>query len=100
MRTMAFAILGEAIAVTTAMGIVCVFPGMAPAKVTVAPNSPTAFAQERTTEAKSPFKERGRVIPQKAFHGEDPTARATAADLGEISSREAFINPVASPAIE
>ena len=38
-----------------AIGMVSVFPGIAPASVTVAPNSPIAFAQDRMTEAMSPL---------------------------------------------
>jgi hypothetical protein len=64
MRTMAFSILAEAIAVKTAMGTVSVFPGMAPAKVTVAPNSPTAFAQRDHRGQKS-LEGEGRVIHRK-----------------------------------
>jgi hypothetical protein len=59
---MAFSMFAEAKAVKMAIGIVSVFPGIAPARVTVAPNSPTAFAQESMIEAISPLSERGRVI--------------------------------------
>jgi len=58
---MAFSILAEAKAVKMAMGMVSVFPGIAPARVTVAPNSPNALAHARITEARSPRNERGRV---------------------------------------
>ena len=54
--------LAEARAVKIAIGIVSVFPGIAPASVTVAPNSPRAFAQHRITEAIRPFNAKGRVI--------------------------------------
>ena len=59
---MAFSMFAEAKAVKMAIGIVSVFPGIAPARVTVAPNSPTAFAQERIIEAMSPLIAKGRVI--------------------------------------
>src|SRR5512136_2638800 len=96
---MVLSILADARAVKMATGIVSVFPGIAPASVTVAPNSPRAFAQHRITEAMSPFNAKGKVIREKACQGEDPRDRATDSYLGEISSSDALINRVARPAI-
>jgi hypothetical protein len=62
MRIMVLSILADPKAVKIATGIVSVFPGIAPARVTVAPNSPTALAQERIIEAMRPLHARGRVI--------------------------------------
>jgi hypothetical protein len=61
-RTIALSIRAEDKAVKMAIGIVSVFPGIAPARVTVAPNSPKAFAHVRITEAMIPFSARGRVM--------------------------------------
>ncbi len=60
-----------------AMGRVSVFIPVAPASVTVAPNSPAALAHARIAEAMSPFLARGRVILKKACHLLQPSVRAT-----------------------
>jgi hypothetical protein len=61
-RTMVLSIFAEAKAVNMATGMVSVFPGIAPARVTVAPNSPSAFAQQRIMEAMIPLRASGKVI--------------------------------------
>ena len=50
-----------------AIGMVAVFPGMFPATIRVAPNSPMALAKERTAPAIIPFLDRGENHPKKCF---------------------------------
>ena len=43
------------------MESVCVLPGMFPATIKVAPNSPIALANPRTTPANTPLYDKGRI---------------------------------------
>lgn len=56
--------------------IVCVFPGMLPATIYVAPNSPRDFVNPRITPPKIPLYAKGRVIVRNTLNGFDPSVRA------------------------
>ena len=75
---MVFGMSAEARAMKMAVGIVSVLKAIVPASVTVAPNSPTALAQQRITALTNPRKARGKVMRQKACQALEPRERATA----------------------
>src|SRR5919205_277098 len=56
--------------------MVCVFPGKLPAKVIVAPNSPSARAQQSTAHAATPGATSGSVTRRKVVHRSAPRVAA------------------------
>ena len=59
-----------------ASGTVVVFPGMFPASISVAPNSPSARAKARTRPATMPFRASGSVTSSAVRHSERPSVYA------------------------
>src|SRR5438094_4566624 len=68
---------------------VCVRPGMLPAIMIVAPNSPSARAKASTVPARMPRHARGSVTRKNAARGPQPSVRARPTRRGSTSS-----NPV------
>ena len=56
--------------------MVAVLPGILPASINVAPNSPNERANAKTVPAATPGQARGIVTDQKIFHSEAPSVRA------------------------
>src|SRR5579875_1537513 len=75
-------ILPASAAKKIAMGSVWVFPGMLPAIISVAPNSPRARAKARMVPAMTPGHASGSATFQKALHSEAPSVRAAWRKLG------------------
>ena len=65
-----------------AMGMVWVRPGMLPASMSVAPNSPSARANASTVPAITPGPARGKSTLRKTLHSPAPSVRAAARRLG------------------
>src|SRR5438874_2287112 len=70
-----------------ARGSVWVLPGMLPATMTVAPNSPRAREKARTLPARMPRHASGRVTRKKARAGPQPRVRAIPTRRGSTSSK-------------
>src|ERR1700678_3881719 len=71
------------------MGIVSVFPGMFPAIIRVAPNSPSARAKERIVPARIPGQARGSGISRNTRHSDAPSVRAACVKFGSTCSSAA-----------
>ena len=67
-----------------ARGIVCVLPGIFPAIIRVAPNSPRALAPESTVPATILGQDKGRTIVKKILSSETPRVRATSKSVLSI----------------
>src|SRR6202167_559670 len=59
-----------------AMGIVAVLPGMSPASISVAPNSPSARANERIVPASTPGHASGKATAWNTRHSDAPNVLA------------------------
>ena len=59
-----------------ASGTVAVLPGMLPASISVAPNSPSARAKARTSPAMMPLRASGSVTSSAVRHSERPSVHA------------------------
>ena len=70
-----------------AMGIVWVRPGMLPASMSVAPNSPSARAKARTVPASTPGAAIGNSTLRKTRPSEAPNVRAASRSLGFTCSK-------------
>jgi hypothetical protein len=57
-------------------GTVWVLPGILPASMSVAPNSPSARAKARTSPARMPLRARGSVTSIAVRHSERPSVKA------------------------
>src|SRR5882762_3596471 len=66
---------------------VCVLPGMLPATMIVAPNSPSALLNPRTAAARRPRRASGSVISMKVLTGPRPSVRATPSRRRSTSSK-------------
>src|SRR5438552_869486 len=66
---------------------VCVFPGMLPATITVAPNSPSARENARTVPATPPRHASGSVTRKNATRCPHPRVRAIPTSRGSTSSK-------------
>ena len=71
------------------MGIVSVLPGIAPASMIVAPNSPKARAKLNKLPAIKPGRAKGSRIRQKIVHSEAPKVRPQASKFLSIWLKEA-----------
>jgi hypothetical protein len=67
--------------------MVCVVPGKLPAKVMVAPNSPSARAQQSTAPAAMPGATRGRVTRRNVVHRSAPSVAATSSKRASAARR-------------
>ena len=67
----------------SASGSVCVSPGMFETNVIVAPNSPSARANDKTLPAKIPGAIRGIVIVRKTRKRDAPSVLAAASSRGD-----------------
>ena len=65
-----------------AIGMVCVRPGMLPASIKVAPNSPRARAKARTVPAITPGPASGNNTRRKTAHSLAPSVRAACSNVG------------------
>ena len=70
-----------------AMGMVAVFPGILPATIRVAPNSPMARAKDSAVAAAIPGQAKGTETRQKTFHSETPKVLAAFKIFGSICSK-------------
>src|SRR5512140_1474955 len=70
-----------------AIGIVAVLPGILPASISVAPNSPMQRASERTVAAATPGHANGKVTVQNTRHSDAPSVRAASSKLGSTCSK-------------
>ena len=61
-------------------------PGMLPATITVAPNSPSARANARTVPARTPRQARGSVTRKNAAAGAQPSVRPRPTSRGSTPS--------------
>ena len=72
-------------------------PGMLPASISVAPNSPSARANARTSPARIPFRASGSVTSSAVRHSDRPSVRPRARDRGRpIRSPPAPSGPAAA----
>src|ERR1700674_2339473 len=76
----------------TASGIVCVRPGKFPANVIVAPNSPSARAQQSTAPAMSEGRTSGRVTRHRTVQRLAPSVRAASSNRVSIERRGARLD--------
>src|SRR6202167_5977052 len=72
-----------------AIGIVSVLPGMFPATISVAPNSPRARAKESIVPASTPGQASGSAISRNTRHSDAPNVRAACSNAGSTCSRAA-----------
>jgi hypothetical protein len=80
-RVPAVALSPASTAKKMAKGIVCVLPGMLPATISVAPNSPRARAKESTIPETIPGQARGRVIVKKTRGSVAPSVLAASSSV-------------------
>src|SRR3990167_2036608 len=73
----------------TAIDSVCVLPGMLPATISVAPNSPSARAKPSSTPARMPRQASGSVTRQNTPASEMPSTRAASCNCGSTASKAA-----------
>ena len=69
-----------------ASGNVSVTPGMNPATMTVAPNSPSALAKDNRMPAEMPRRASGRVMRKNTFQGERPRLEPASSNVRGTSS--------------
>ena len=77
-----------------ARGMVSVFPGILPAIISVAPNSPMARAKDRTVPAMIPFFDSGSIILRNVSNSECPRvyeALTRFRSIDSMAAREVFI---------
>ena len=67
---------------------VCVCPRTLPAKMIVAPNSPTPRAKASTQPASRPLAAKGSPMRQKVRPGPAPSVRAASVRFGSTASKE------------
>src|ERR1039457_1483004 len=72
-----------------AIGIVAVLPGMFPASISVAPNSPRARENERIVPASTPGQASGSATERNTRHSEAPSVRAASRKRESTCSRAA-----------
>ena len=71
-----------------AMGIVCVCPGILPANIKVAPNSPKALAKAKVVAATMPGNAKGKLMRQKIVNSLAPKVLATRRRLVSICIKD------------
>lgn len=71
--------------------MVWVLPGMLPAIIKVAPNSPRALAKDSIAPEATPGQAKGRVIVQKILHSETPKVLAASKILESIISKAPLV---------
>ena len=67
-----------------ARGIVCVLPGMLPATMMVAPNSPRARENDKTMPDSKPCQAIGKLTVQNTRHSFAPSVRAASSSLASM----------------
>src|ERR1700733_9316818 len=72
-----------------AMGMVAVLPGMSPASISVAPNSPSARANERIVPASTPGHASGKATAWNTRHSDAPNVLADSKNRESADSTEA-----------
>src|SRR5450830_13930 len=73
----------------TATDSVCVLPGMLPATISVAPNSPSARTKPSSTPARMPRQASGKVTRKKIAISEMPSTRAACSSCPSTASKAA-----------